>query len=215
MDRECCDIVKIDVEHPDISVLRSIADVVCKGGMIVYPTDTIYGIGVDAFNEEAIDRVFELKHREKGKPILIIADSIEMVKSVVSYVPEVGYKLINRFWPGPLTILFPALEHISKKLTGNSGKIGIRIPNNRFCLELVKTCGVPITSTSANISGRENPASVQQILDSIGDKVDLIVDGGVLKSDLPSTVVDITSDQAVVVRQGVISEEEIKRACGS
>ncbi len=205
-------VVNIDAEHPDPVSVRRIADVITQGGVIVYPTDTIYGLGVNAFEDEAIGRVFTLKQREQAKPLLVIVHSLEMVKLLVSTIPVVAHRLIERFWPGPLTILFPAMEHISNRLAAGTGKIGIRIPDNRFCLELVSVCGKPITSTSANISGGDNPRSVQQIADSISSTVDMIVDGGMLKSSVPSTVVDVTTGDVVIVREGVISSEEIEDA---
>jgi len=211
VDKKHYNIISIDTEHPDPVSVLAVADIICSGGVIVYPTDTIYGIGVDAFSDLAVDKVFELKQRDKTKPILVIAHNLDMVKMLVSTIPAVGYKLIERFWPGPLTILFPAAEHINRKLTAGTGKIGIRIPKNEFCLELVKTCNKPITSTSANISGGDNPTSIQQILDSIGERVDVIVDGGILASNIPSTVVDVTTGSAVIVRQGMISREEIEQ----
>lgn len=205
-------VVNIDVEHPDPVSVRRIADVITQGGVIVYPTDTIYGIGVNAFDDEAIKRVFALKQRDLAKPLLVIVHNLDMVKLLVSTIPVVAHRLIERFWPGPLTILFPAVEHISNKLAAGTGKIGIRIPDNRLCLELVSFCGKPITSTSANVSGGANPMSVQQVADSICSNVDVIIDGGMLKSSVPSTVVDVTTGDVVIVREGVISSEEIENA---
>lgn len=195
-------VVNIDVEHPDPVSVRRIADVITQGGVIVYPTDTIYGIGVNAFDDEAIKRVFALKQRDLAKPLLVIVHNLDMVKLLVSTIPVVAHRLIERFWPGPLTILFPAVEHISNKLAAGTGKIGIRIPDNRLCLELVSFCGKPITSTSANVSGGANPMSVQQVADSICSNVDVIIDGGMLKSSVPSTVVDVTTGDVVIVREG-------------
>ena len=170
-------IIKIDSEKPDLSKLQAAANLILKDGVIGYPTETIYGLGANALSDAAVEKIFKLKGREKNKPILIIAAGLDQVKKLVVSFPCKAEILAKTFWPGPLTMVLEASVHLSESLLGGGNQIGIRIPGNQICLELLQRCGVPITSTSANISGQKNPISAAEVYENFGNKLDLIIDG--------------------------------------
>ena len=191
------------------SSVTAAAQVILNGGVIVYPTETIYGLGANALSVEAVERVFEIKQRDKSNPILVLIPGEESLDQLVMEIPEVARALMKFFWPGPLTLVFKAAPGVSPILTANTGKIGVRLSSDEFCTKLLDICKIPITSTSANISGGPNPTSVERINHSIKDVVDLVIDGGVLEIGKPSTVVDVSSGDVRLLREGVISFDEI------
>lgn len=209
------EIVKINPANPEIELLKRAAEIILSDGVIAYPTETVYGLGANALSNLAVEKIFELKNREKNKPILVIAFEIEQVKQLVTFFPDIAISLANSFWPGPLTMIFEATSYLPKPLLGGGNQIGIRIPGNTICQELLRLCGVPITSTSANISGQKNPINAQEVFDNFRDRLDLIIDGGTSSSRIPSTVVGFNDDQITLIREGAISkikiEQEIER----
>ena len=208
-------ILKINPANPENKLLREAAEIIASGGVIGYPTETVYGLGANALNRSAVNKIYILKGRGKNKPILIIASDLDQVKQLVSFFPETADILARSFWPGPLTIIFKAADFVNKKLLGEGDTIGIRIPDNKICLELLRLCGVPLTSTSANISGGKNPISATEVADNFGDKLDLIIDGGIAQSRTPSTVVSLANESVTMVRQGAISKLEIEQVIES
>ncbi|MBI5191842.1 MAG: L-threonylcarbamoyladenylate synthase [Nitrospirae bacterium] len=233
-------IIKIDQVFPDPLVVSEIADLLKAGAVIAFPTDTYYGLGADIYCEDAIKRVFEIKGRITNKPILIlISDKEELTKLVspenthsspsplpppvkgggIFYVPSPlrgegkgeGW-LIDEYWPGPLTLVFKASDNISNTVTGGTGKIGIRLPDHKFCRMLIHKLGHPITATSANISGMGSLDNPNDVLTAVGDKIDILVDGGKTKGGLESTVVDVSGTEPVVLREGAISTDLIRRS---
>ncbi len=202
-------IIQIDPGRPQHHLLEKAADVLKSGGVIGYPTETIYGIGCSAFNSKAVDRVFQLKNRDRGKAMIIIAGDTVQVREMVTSIPEDAEKLIENFWPGPLTIVFEASSLIKEFAFGKSKTIAIRIPDSIICMELIKESGFPIISTSANLSGQAPATDAQQVAEFFGAQLDLIVDGGPSLEKKPSTVVDITRMPARIVRKGAVSSLEI------
>ena len=207
-------ILKINPECPEPDLVNKAVEVILKGGVIGYPTETVYGLGVNALSDTAVEKIFELKGREKNKPILIIAAELDQVKKLVASFPHQAEILAKSFWPGPLTMVLEASDHLSESLLGGGNWIGVRIPDNQICLELLKQCGVPITSTSANISGQKNPISAAEVCENFGDKLDLIIDGGDSTSPLPSTVIGFEDDQVTLFREGAISIKTIEQIIG-
>lgn len=208
------EILKINPDNPEIELLNRAAEIILKDGVIGYPTETVYGLGANALSDRAVGKIFELKNREKNKPIIIIAAETEQVKQLVAWFPDVAMSLAKYFWPGPLTMVFEAASHLPKPLLGGGNHIGIRIPGNRICLELLKRCGVPITSTSANISGQQNPINAKEVIENFGDKLDLIIDGGTSLSRIASTVVKVDVDRIALIREGAISKLTIEQEIG-
>ncbi len=185
------------------SVTRA-AQVILNGGVIVYPTETIYGLGANALDIGAVERVFEIKARPKSNPILILIPGLSALDELVTEVPDTAASLMEKFWPGPLTIVFKSSPIVSTMLTAGTGKIGIRLSSDEFCRQLLEICQIPITSTSANLSGEPNPDKVGIINRKVINSVDLVVDAGVLASQTPSTVVDVTGGELKLLREGAI-----------
>ena len=207
--------IKINSKKPQLELLRNVAEIIISDGVIGYPTETVYGLGANALSDIAVEKVFELKGRERNKPILIICSDIEQVKSLVSSFPAYAEMLAAAFWPGALTMVLRADPRLSRLLLGGGNQIGIRIPGNNICLELLKICGVPITSTSANISGQKNPISALEVRENFGNKLDLIIDGGNSQSRIPSTVVVVEKDTVKIIREGAIPKLKIEQVIGN
>jgi L-threonylcarbamoyladenylate synthase len=204
------EIIKIDLSNPDADAVRTVAHEIIHGRVIVYPTDTIYGIGADACNPDAVERVFKAKKRDSGKPILALVNSLEMAARLADSIPDKARALMEQLWPAPLTLVFKCSPCLPQRLTGGTATIGIRYPDHRFCLEVLNVCNRPITSTSANVSGEEESVSIKEIAETFESDVDLIVDAGDLLSALPSTIVDVTGSKPKLVRAGAFPSEKLK-----
>ena len=186
------------------AVFARCRDVILAKGVIAYPTDTFYGLGADPRDPEAVKKVFTIKGRKSGQPILLLLRDRSEVVSWVSQVTPSAELLMDRFWPGPLTLVFPAAAHVLPELTGESGTIGLRVPGNELTRELLRYLGTALTGTSANQSGGLDPRTAEEVIRGVGDRVDLVLDGGATAGDRPSTVVDVTVEPPRIIRQGII-----------
>ncbi len=203
-------IIKIDPESVERSTIRKIAQVVQDEGVIVYPTETFYGLGGDCFSQKVLGRTFEIKKRPVAKGLPVLVSGPEMAKGLVAGLPPVFQPLVSRFWPGPLTMVLKAASHLPAELTGPDRTIGIRWPAVDWLQALIREAGVPLVTTSANISGEGEIASPEKVIPLFRGDVDLIVDGGLTPGGKPSTVVDLTSAKPVLVREGVLSTQELE-----
>ncbi|MFQ5328487.1 MAG: L-threonylcarbamoyladenylate synthase [Thermodesulfobacteriota bacterium] len=182
--------------------------IVEQGGIIAYPTETFYGLGVNPYNENAVKRLFHLKGRDFDKPISILVKDAVMLQQVAADIPPVARKFIRQFWPGPLTIILQASPQIPPLLTASTGKIGVRVSDNPTTQKLLDTIDRPLTTTSANPTGRISPVMAEEVAGYFDDNLDLILDGGQLPGRLGSTVVDVTGGTVVIVREGEIAAEK-------
>ena len=201
--------VKINPFSPEHHLIEQAADILKNGGVIGYPTETIYGIGCSALNRDAVKRIYKLKHRDQSKAMILIAGDIIQVSELVKSIPEAAERLIENFWPGPLTIVFETSSRLKEFAFGRRKTVAIRIPDCTICLELIKETGFPIVSTSANLSGEPSATTAEEVVNSFGEDLDIIIDGGRTPENLPSTVVDITRTPARIVREGAISSLEV------
>ncbi len=199
-------ILKIDSN----AVSAQAQKVLLQGGVIAFPTDTFYGLGVDPFNREAVERVFEIKSRDKNKPLLLLVSSREQLEPLVKEITPAHLALMQKFWPGPLTLLFESRSIITENVSAN--RIGIRQPGNSMTRNLISSLGQPITAPSANLSGEEPPVTAEQVQKSLGNHVDLILDGGPCPGGEPSTLVDPVETPVRLVRPGAIPFNEIEMA---
>lgn len=206
--------IKIDPLKPEPELIQKAASVVRSGGIVIFPTRSLYGLAADAFNEEAVERIFEIKGRRSEKPILVLADSFLMLSCLVRNIPSTAQKIMDSFWPGGITIVFEANENLPANLTAGSGKIGVRRPGHPVASALVKAVGGPVTGTSANLSGNHGCGMISEIDPDIAERVDLIIDAGELKGGTGSTVIDVTEDPPVLIREGGISINEINKTTG-
>jgi len=190
------------------------AEVILSGGVVALPTESFYGLAVDATNEKAIKRLLQVKKRRETHPILIFIDSTDRLEGLVKAIPTIARKLMDAFWPGGLTLVFNAGSGVSPLLTGGGDKIGVRLSGHAVPAELVRASGVPITGTSANVSGQPPCTEAKDVLVSLGDEIDLLLDGGKTAGGKGSTVLDLTVDPPRVLREGMISLQSLKNIRG-
>lgn len=199
-------IFKVTQSSPDPLVVTEIADLLKSGSVIAYPTDTFYGLGADITNQSALDRLYSIKNRMPDKPILVLISDIVMLRPLIAngYLSQTAERLTDKFWPGPLTLVFNASDSVPPVLTANTGKIGIRLPDSELCKLIIDKLEHPVTATSANISGDNSTNNPSEVAASIGDRIDALVDGGNTSGGAASTVVDITGEKPVILREGAI-----------
>lgn len=178
--------------------------IISDGGIAIIPTDTVYGIVADATNEEAIKKVFDVKKRDYNKPLIIMVSSIEMLLRYVVNINEIENKIIDKYWPGKLTILFKKNNVLSNLINNGGDYIGIRLPDNKDLIKIINKLDRPLVSTSANISSKDTITSVDLIEEELYKNVDYIYDGGILK-DVPSTIIKVVDDKVEFIRKGEIS----------
>jgi L-threonylcarbamoyladenylate synthase len=199
----------IDPLAPDPSVILAAADIIRAGGVIVFPTRNLYGLGADAFNADAVVRVFRIKRRPPDNPVSILIRSRADVDGLVAHIPAAARKLMDRFWPGRMTIVFAARPEVPPALTAGTGKIGIRVPQHPAAVALTAALDRPITGTSANLSGMPGVHRISDLPEAIIKNVDLVLDAGDLKIGIGSTVVDVTIDPPQVLREGEVCMQEL------
>lgn len=203
-------ILKINPQQPEDALIRKAALILQAGGVVAFPTETFYGLAVDATNGDAIERIFQIKGRAFSSPIALIAGSNNGVCGLITEIPAVAQKLIQAFWPGPLTLLFAASPRISPRLTAGTGRIGIRVSSHPIADSLANRLGGPITATSANLSGAPECLTAPEVLATLGDRIDLIIDGGPAPGGKGSTFLDITVDPPACLREGAIPFSRIQ-----
>ena len=203
-------LLKINPENPQLRLVRLVADALRQGGVIAYPTDTIYGIGCDIFNRKGVKKIYQIKQRDPRKPFSFICSDLSEVANYAQ-VSNAAFKIMKRYLPGPYTFVLEASRVVPDLLTTKQKTVGIRIPDNPIALQIVHELGHPLVTTSANISGEDifsDPVDIQQ---KLGKQLDLVVDGGSLSGD-PSTVISLVNDQIEVLREGVGDISWIKQA---
>ncbi|HEX9804604.1 MAG TPA: L-threonylcarbamoyladenylate synthase [Candidatus Dojkabacteria bacterium] len=194
---------------------KKAADIIKSGGLVVFPTETVYGLGADAFNENAVRKVFDAKRRPTDNPLIIHIADKSKIHSLAESVPENAERLIEKFWPGPLTIILKKKNSVPDIVTGGNDTVAIRLPDNEITLDLIRESETPIVGPSANISGKPSPTHHQHIIDSeIFEKVDYVLEGGQTEIGIESTVVDFTSEIPRIMRPGGLSIEEIESVIG-
>jgi len=176
-----------------------------RGGLVAFPTETFYGLGAAALDRAAVRRVFEIKGRPASMPLLVLIDAPARLRDVVDDIPPRAQPLIDRHWPGPLTLVFRAAAHVPSELTAGTGTVGVRVPSHRVPRALVTQLDGAITAPSANRTGAAPPTTANAVLAYFGDALDLILDGGPTAGGQPSTVVDVTADPPRVIRHGAIT----------
>lgn len=202
-------IIRTDPQQFSPQSLISAVEILRAGGVVVYPTETFYGLGVDALNQKAIKKVFTIKGRSFAQPLLILIPEQDYLPRYVTEVSEKARRLMEHFWPGPLTMVFSASPQLPSILTAGTKKIAIRISPHPIARALTSAFAGPLTSTSANISGEQSPATAQEVFLHLGGMIDLIIDGGKTPGQMPSTIVDVTFSPPQLVREGVIPFSEI------
>lgn len=202
-------IVQVDPLNPLPDQISVAARAIKNSAVIMFPTRHLYGLGADALDAGAVDRVFEIKQRPYHKPLLVLVDTKKDLFHLVRRIPFAAERIMERFWPGAITLVFDAREGLPKNLTAGTDRIGVRMPQHPVALALAKAAGGPITATSANITGHSGCSRVSDVDPLIAGKLDLILDAGPLKGGIGSTVVDVTVDFPKIIREGAVSAHDI------
>ncbi len=179
------------------------AALILSGGIVAFPTETYYGLAVDPFNPDALNRLYTLKKRHRAKPVLTLIATTKQLDLLVSSVPDTLVPFTT-LWPAPLTVVFPAHKSVASQLTGGTQTVGVRISANPIALALIKTCGIPITATSANISGHTPCHTSTMVADQFGQRLDFILDGGVTPGGAGSTLIGLKDNKPIILRDGIM-----------
>ncbi|MBO5180040.1 MAG: threonylcarbamoyl-AMP synthase [Clostridia bacterium] len=193
----------------DYGALDEAANIINNGGLVLFPTETVYGIGANAFDNEAVKNIFVAKGRAQDNPLILHISDMEMLDEIVENISELEYKLMETFWPGPFTIILNKKKNIANQATCNGDTVGVRMPSNRIAYELIKRANVPIAAPSANVSGRPSGTNIEDILEELEDKVDYMINGGETEIGLESTVVRVIDNEIVILRPGRITKEDL------
>lgn len=200
---------KVEKDNPDIKTIYKAADIIKKGGVVAFPTETVYGLGANSFDDKAVDKIFIAKGRPQDNPLILHVNNVEEVYMLVETVDKRAKKVMESFWPGPLTLIFKKSEKVSKKLTGGLSTVAIRMPKHKIASEIIKYSKVPIAAPSANLSGKPSPTNAEHVIRDLYGRVDMIIDGGDTGIGVESTVLDISQDMPTILRPGGVTYEDL------
>ena len=203
-------VIKVDKDNIEKNSIKDAANIIKKGGLVVFPTETVYGLGANGLDEVAVGKIFKAKGRPQDNPLILHVHSMEQIGELVVEIPEIAIRAMERFWPGPLTILFKKSDKVPDIITGGLNTVAIRMPKNHIALELIKSSDCPIAAPSANISGRPSPTSSDHVIQDLMGKVNMIIDGGKTGIGLESTVLDLSGDIPMILRPGGVTLEDLR-----
>ena len=208
--RVAAEIIRINSEAPESSLIAYVAEQIGAGYVLGMPTDTFYGLAADPFNLRAVEKIYDVKSRSRHKPLSLMIESVDQAEDLTRPLPEEFYKLARKYWPGPLTLIVRAASRLPLKVTANTGNVALRVPAARIPVAVVRAAGVPLTATSANISGAAECTTADGVRQQLGDFIPVIVDGGPSPRSVASTIVDLTDPSGCrVLREGAIPAQEI------
>lgn len=196
-----------DREHPDAEQLKEAAETLRNGGLVAFPTETVYGLGANALNEAAAKKIYEAKGRPSDNPLIAHIADFEDLLPLVSAVSKAGEKLMEAFWPGPLTLIFPKSKLVPYTTTGGLDTVAIRMPVDPTANALIRLAGVPIAAPSANTSGRPSPTTADHVWQDMNGKIEMIVDGGEVGIGVESTIIDVSGEKPMILRPGAVTQE--------
>ena len=204
------EVVKINPETPDPRLVAYVADRIKAGQVVGMPTDTFYGLAADPLNLRAVDLIYEVKSRSRHKPLSLLIESVEQAEYLARPLPDIFYEIAHKWWPGPLTIIVKASSRLPLKVTANTGNVALRLPAAKVPVEIIRAAGVPITATSANISGASECTTAEGVRAQLGNRISLIVDGGASPREIVSTIIDMSDwGRVTILRQGAIPESDL------
>lgn len=199
-------------EEIDNDSILEVSKALKDGKLVVFPTDTVYGIGTNAYDGNACKKIYEVKGRPKYKPLIVLISNVSMLREIVDYISPVEQKLIDTFWPGPLTIKFKKKDDILPNIvSAGDNYVRVRLINDDIVSKLIETAGVPVVAPSANLSGSLTGIKIENIINELGGKVDYILDCGDIESDIVSTIVQVEDEKVIVIREGKITKQELKK----
>ena len=204
-------VMKVDPEHPDESVLLEAAEAVLRGGVIAFPTDTLYGLGCSLFDVSAVEMVARLKRRDLSLAVISLIPETNQVYGLAAEVGEAAERLMARYWPGPLSLIFRASRMVPARVQGAGGTVALRCPKDTLSQRLLDRIGGPVVSSSANLSGQRPAETAEEVVRIFGNQLDLVIDGGPRHGGVPSTLVDVTGPRPRLLRRGVIDVSDVLR----
>ena len=194
--------------------IKKAAEIIKRGGLVAFPTETVYGLGANGLDENAVPKIYEAKGRPSDNPLILHISKLDEIEHIVKEIPKSALILAEEFWPGPLTMVFKKSERIPYRTTGGLESVAIRMPSNKIARELIKAAGVPIAAPSANSSGRPSPTKAAHVIYDLDGKIDMVIDGGEVDIGIESTIVDVTGEVPVILRPGFITEKMLSEAIG-
>ena len=203
-----------DKEHVKDEELLEAAKVLREGGLVAFPTETVYGLGANALDEEAAKKIYAAKGRPSDNPLIAHIADFKDIEPLVKEIPEAGRKLMEAYWPGPLTMIFRKSDIVPYGTTGGLDTVAIRMPSDKTANRLIALAGVPVAAPSANTSGRPSPTTADHVWEDMNGKIEMIIDGGPVGIGVESTIVDVTEEVPVVLRPGAITMEMLKGLLG-
>lgn len=206
--------IKVDQFHPEAGAIAEAGLILRQGGLVAFPTETVYGLGADATNGRAVARIFEAKGRPPDNPIIVHVASRSQLSSLVLSIPAEAEILMDAFWPGPLTVILPAAREVPGVVTAGLTTVAVRMPDHPVALALIKAAGVPVAAPSANLSGKPSPTLAEHVLQDLDGRIEAVLDGGPAGVGVESTVLDLTSSVPVILRPGGITPEELTACAG-
>jgi L-threonylcarbamoyladenylate synthase len=209
------DVLRINPSGIEPEIIKGAAEVIRSGGLVAFPTETVYGLGANAYDEKAVIKIFEAKGRPQDNPLIVHVSSVEQVKDCVRSINETARLLIKEFWPGPLTLVMEKSDKIPYRITAGLDTVAVRMPSHPVATELIKCSGVPIVAPSANTSGKPSTTNAQHVIEDLSGKIDMILDAGSSEYGLESTVLDTTTETPTVLRPGGTTIEAIKKILGN
>lgn len=214
METEILVVKENSIDDKALEGIKRAGEIIKKGGLVAFPTETVYGLGGDGLNPESSKKIYAAKGRPSDNPLIVHVSNMEDVKDIVKEVPESAFKLANAFWPGPLTMIMNKNDRVPYETTGGLDTVAIRMPNNKIALALIEASGGYIAAPSANISGRPSPTLAKYCEEDLSGKIEMIIDGGQVGIGLESTIVDLTSEIPMILRPGYITAEMLKDVLG-
>lgn len=207
-------LVKVDTENPEKSVLTEAAEILKNGGLVAFPTETVYGLGANGLDEKACKRIYEAKGRPSDNPLILTIGDLDGLYKIVGKVTENAKKIIDAFWPGPITLVLPKADCVPETVTGGLDTVAVRYPSNKIARELIKIAGIPVAAPSANSSGKPSPTRASHVEFDLNGKIEMIIDGGAADWGLESTILDVSEDKPVLLRPGAVTQDMIEDVVG-
>lgn len=201
---------KISKEHIDRELVREAGKIIKNGGLVAFPTETVYGLGGDALNPESSRKIYSAKGRPSDNPLIVHIADLQDLDKIVSYVPKAAKALARRFWPGPLTMIFSKSEAVPYETTGGLDTVAVRFPSDKVAQAFIRAAGGFVAAPSANVSGRPSPTSGKHVFEDLQGKIEMLLDSGICEIGLESTIVDMTEDIPVILRPGYVTEEMLE-----
>ena len=201
---------QISKENINIDIIKEAGKIIKEGGLVAFPTETVYGLGGDGLNPQSSRKIYEAKGRPSDNPLIIHIGEVKALEKIVSYIPDSAKILAERFWPGPLTMIFKKADIVPKETTGGLGTVAVRFPSDPVAIAFIKEAGGYVAAPSANTSGRPSPTSGRYVYEDMQGKIDMILDGGSCEIGLESTIIDLTEEIPVILRPGYITEKMLQ-----